>query len=160
MKCTTRQQCVDKYGPIDFSTGHWSKQNHWIQPMEVPKGFFPGWLIGGTHLPVAHISCNIDMHFPLRNALDAVHSKGLGDLLVSYEGCFNIRMVRGSNSAFSAHSYGLAIDMNYDNNQLGSTKGGFYNHPDFVKCFTDQGFDWGGNFHHRKDPMHFSYCFE
>ncbi len=160
MKCTTREACVARYGPIDFASRHWPMASNWLQMLEIPDGMFPNWMVSETRSPVRHVSCNKDMAGPLWLALQALKAKRLEGLLHSYAGCFNIRMVRGSNSHFSAHSYGLAIDLNSEENGLGSTHGGFYNHLDLVKCFTDQGLDWGGAFHGRKDPMHFSFCFE
>ena len=160
MKCTTREQCIQRYGPIDFGSCVWPNQRQETTMLEIDPTWFPTWLIGGTKSPVKHILVNIDMLLPLSNALKAVHDQNLGSLLKTYDGCLNIRMVRGSNDHFSAHSYALAIDLNCEENQLSAVSGGFYDHPDFVKCFTDQKLDWGGYFHNRRDPMHFSYCFE
>lgn len=154
-KQTTLAAAEARYGLIDWNASYWSQQGKWIHSVAIPEGWFPNWKIGG-HL-VKAVACNIDM--PLMAALTAVHDKGLGNLLVTYDGCLNIRPVRGSTHP-STHSYGLAIDLNADLNPLAATSGGFYNHPDFVKCFTDQGFTWGGNFHGRKDSMHFSYAWE
>jgi hypothetical protein len=92
------------------------------------------------------------------NALSALANCGMSGELETMDGCFNIRMVRGD-FVMSAHSYGLAIDINAAKNKLGQTSGGFFDLPEFVKCFKDQGFDWGGEFT-RPDPMHFSYCWE
>jgi len=159
-KQTTRAACVARYGAIDFVSGHWGRQHEWMTTIEINPADFPNWVVDAHgHPHVASIYCNKDMAGPLVAALKSVHDKGLGNVLKLYDGCFNIRKVRGS-TAFSAHAYGLAIDLNADDNNLGATHGGFYNNPEFVKCFTDQGFAWGGNFHGRKDPMHFSYCFE
>ena len=51
----------------------------------------------------------------------------------------------------SLHSWGIAIDVNAFENGLNMTP---KLSPGFVKCFTDNGFYWGGNFK-RKDGMHF-----
>ncbi len=160
MKCVTRDQCVQRYGHIDFGARYWPDQTYWLSQLHVPAGWFPAWTVMDTRQPVKMIACNLDMKGPLYSALESLHNKNLGHLLSTYDGCFNIRMVRGSNDHFSAHSYGLAIDLNASTNQLGHTSGGFYQYPELVKCFTDQGFSWGGNFHGRKDPMHLSYCWE
>ncbi len=160
MKCTTRAAAVSRYGAIDFAAKHWAAQGYWLEMFAVPAGWFPNWFVIGTKHPVEHIALNKDLHDPLLKALTAVKDNSLGDLLHTFDGCFNIRMVRGTNNAPSAHAYACALDLNADSNGLGQTEGGFYQHPGFVKCFTDQGFDWGGNFHSRKDPMHFSYCWE
>lgn len=159
-KQTSRDAVVAHYGHIDFHSQQWPEKNKWMGMLQIPPSWFPKWIVGETTHPVNAIYANKDIHGPLLAALQHVHDQGLGDLLHTYDGCFNIRMVRGSNSSFSAHSYGLALDLNCNENPLGATHGGFYKHPEFVKCFTDQGFAWGGNFHSRKDPMHFSYCWE
>lgn len=159
-KMTTRQAAVARYGGIDFAAKHWGKQGQWLEMFAVPQGWFPSWHVVGTEHPVEHIALNRDLHGPLMNALIAVNSKKIGGLLKTFDGCFNIRMVRGTTASPSTHSYGLALDLNAETNQLAATHGGFYDHPDFVKCFTEQGFAWGGNFHGRKDPMHFSYAWE
>lgn len=159
MKCTTREACIERYGRIDFARRQWANQNDWMANMPVEDGLFNSWH-GPTGSVVGHIFVNKDMEAPLQAALKSVHDRNFGALLRTYDGCFNIRMVRGTNNMFSAHSYGLAIDINADENPLGATDGGFFSYPEFVKCFTEQGFAWGGHFHGRKDPMHFSYCFE
>lgn len=158
-KMTTRAAAEDRYGVIDFSSRYWHDQKTWLKLFNVSKSF-PNWKVLDTQIPVTHIACNLDIHEPLAVALNSIDEKSLGYLLKTFDGCFNIRMVRGTLSSFSAHSYGLALDLNASENPLGSTVGGFYNHPELVKCFTNVGFDWGGNFHGRKDPMHFSYCWE
>lgn len=160
MKMTTHALAEARYGGIDFSSGHWAEQGKWIQLLDVSELNLPNWHVLGTQLPVRHIACNVDIHEPLMNALKSVLSAGLGNLLRTFDGCFNIRLVRGSATSVSTHSYGLAIDINAGANPLGATSGGFYIYPNFVRCFTEQGFDWGGNFSHRKDPMHFSYGWE
>ncbi len=154
----TRAEIVVKYGHIDFASAHWPDKAKWLKTFLVPDGWFPNWHVLDTKMPVHAISCNSDIHQPLANALSDIRTKGLGHLFENFAGCFNIRMVRGSNANFSAHSYGLALDINTHSNPLGSTHGGLYDHPEFVKCWTDHGFTWGGNFHGRKDPMHISFC--
>lgn len=160
-KMGSRAAAVGRYGHIDFSTKHWPNQGKYLKTFVInPAWKFDHWLVLDTKLVVHNIACNVDIHVPLTKALQAVHDKNLGHVLKTFNGCFNIRMVRGTKSSPSAHAYGLALDLNARENPLGATHGGFYNEPEFVKCFTDQGFDWGGNFHSRKDPMHFSYCWE
>ena len=51
----------------------------------------------------------------------------------------------------SAHSYGMAIDINAATNKM-YTKGDM--NPRIVETFLKYGFEWGGNFT-RLDPMHF-----
>lgn len=160
MKCATRAAAISRYGAIDFASGHWPDEKKWMTIVAVEPLWFPKLVYAGTKHAVDHIYCNKDMADPLRNALYAVHAKGLGDLLHTYDGCLAIRMVRGTVASPSCHAYGLAIDWNASENPLGATSGGFFQHPELVKCFTDVGFDWGGNFHTRKDSMHVSYAWE
>jgi hypothetical protein len=158
MKMTTRASAIQRYGMIDLGHQVWPGQSKWLGLLEVPPELRGNWLVLGLQGSlVKHINCNVDMHLPLLNALKALASLGLTKELKTFDGCFNIRAVRGSASV-SAHAYGLAIDINAFENKLGSAESKLS--PAFVKCFTDQGFDWGGNFHSRKDPMHFSYCWE
>jgi hypothetical protein len=152
----SHQDCINRYGHIDFASRHWPNAGLWVKSLVVPPGMFPNWHVMNTRLPVHAISCNLDIHPYLLRALNAIKAGGMSDLLKTFDGCFNIRPIRNS-SSFSAHSYGLALDLNASHNPMGAVL-----HTDmkaaFVKCFTDQGFTWGGSFHGRKDPMHFSWC--
>lgn len=153
----SRAECVARYGHLDFASKHWPDQSKWLKMLVIPDGMFPNWHVLDTKQPVHAIAMNIDCHVPFMTALNLVKAKNLGHLLKTFDGCFNIRLVRGSNTSFSAHSYGLAIDLNASENPLGATHGGFFDHPEFVKCFTDSGFVWGGSFSSRKDSMHFTW---
>lgn len=157
MKATTRSAAIQRYGQIDLGHQSWPQQGKWLGLMEIPADVQAklSWKVYGN--PVHHINCNVDIHIPLLAALKSICDHNLQHELHTFDGCFNIRAVRGSASV-SAHSYGLAIDINSDTEKLGQAVS--HLSPAFVKCFTDQGFDWGGNFHSRKDPMHFSYCWE
>lgn len=154
MRCTTREAARERYG--DIVNGKWPEQEHWLQTLFIPSFLFPNWTVLNTPHIVKGIYCNIDMGAPLLNALTEIHKNGGGELLHTYDGCFNIRNVRGS-SNLSCHAYGLAIDINAQEEPLGSLK----RLPDVVvKAFTNQGFKYGGDFHGRKDPQHFSFAWE
>lgn len=112
----------------------------WDVPTELEIGVIP-----------KRIYCNKDMVKPLTKAFKALIKTGKVDELKTWDGCFNIRKIRGGNLP-SLHSWGLAIDVNAFENGLGQQS---KLSPEFVKCFTDAGFDWGGNFKSRLDPMHF-----
>lgn len=160
MKVETLHDAIQRYGTIDLSTKIWDDKAKWMGLLEIPPTWFPNWKILQSIHPVKVIYCNKDLKDPLFNALRAVHEQGLGHLLNTFDGCFNIRMVRGSKVIPSAHCYGLAIDLNASENKLGQSSGGFYDHLSLVTCFVNEGFDWGGDFASRKDPMHFSRCWE
>ena len=72
----------------------------------------------------------------------------------SAEGSYNCELVPGTNSP-AAHAYGLAIDINPAENTYGSTLVTDMP-PAFIQLFTDEGWGWGGNWHNKKDAMHFS----
>ena len=100
----------------------------------------------------AKIYMNHDMMQHFENALIDVCNNGFADQIKEWGGCFMVRMQRGSNVP-SIHSWGVAFDINVSTNQMG-TVGDMS--PELVKCFTDNGFDWGGNFKgSRIDPMHY-----
>lgn len=96
------------------------------------------------------VYCNKDMQAPLERALSLLKARGLGHLIKTWDGCFNIRKKRGL-QAQSLHSWGLAIDINASWNALGVA-------PTMplavVECFEEAGFEWGGRWT-RPDGMHF-----
>ncbi len=157
MKCLTRADAEARYGHIDFASKYWPNQGMWISMFKVPDGWFPNWTVLDTGLVVRHIACNIDIHVPLANALADVKAKGLEHELHTFDGCFNIRAVRGSTLP-STHSYGLGLDFNAATEPMGTNTTHWT--PAFIKCFTEQEFDWGGNFTGRKDSMHLSRAWE
>jgi len=112
----------------------------WDVPTDLEIGVIP-----------KRIYCNKDLIAPLSAAFKALIKTGKVAELKTWDGCFNIRKIRGGN-AMSLHSWGIAIDVNAFENGLGKQP---KLSPEFVKCFTDNGFDWGGNWVSRKDGMHF-----
>ena len=131
----TSAQCLKKYGDP-------TKENNMI------VWDIPGYLEVGA-IP-KKLYCNNDLIKPLAQALENLIKTGKVMELKTWDGCFNIRKKRGL-SSMSLHSWGLAIDVNAAWNQLGHEP---TLSAEFVKCFTDAGFDWGGVWT-RKDGMHF-----
>lgn len=132
----TPAQALAKYGQPE-------KQKNmvlWDVPEHLEIGVIP-----------KRLYCNRDMIIPLTKAFGALISTGKVKELKTFDGCFNIRLQRGSRTAASLHSWGIAIDVNAAWNGLGKDP---QLSAGFVKCFTDNGFDWGGNFK-RLDGMHF-----
>lgn len=128
----------------------------WDVPTELEVGCVP-----------RKIYCHQALAGPLRAAILNMITRGYIDELKTWDGCFNIRPIRGYEDEFkqltfhdqieqsmrylSIHSWGLAIDVNAAWNKLGvvpTLSAGF------VRCFTDAGFEWGGHWA-RKDGMHF-----
>lgn len=131
----TSAQALAKYGAPELEKG----MVLWDVPTELEIGVIP-----------KKIYCNKDLVQPLTNAFKALIQTGRVAELKTWDGCFNIRKKRGLNS-LSMHSWGLAIDVNAAWNGLGKQP---VLSKEFVKCFTDNGFEWGGNWK-RLDGMHF-----
>jgi hypothetical protein len=111
----------------------------WDVPAELEIGVLP-----------KRLYCNKLMIEPLTKSFKNLITSGYVKELKTWDGCFNIRKKRGL-SSMSLHSWGLAIDVNAAWNGLGVNP---ILTSNFVKCFTDAGFDWGGVWQ-RKDGMHF-----
>lgn len=74
-----------------------------------------------------------------------------------FDGSYNYRPIRGG-SRPSCHSFGAAIDLDAEQNPLGSTRGTMS--PIVINAFKREGWFWGGNFKSRKDMMHFQAAHE
>lgn len=84
---------------------------------------------------------------------------GLIDLVVSFNGAYVPRYVRGSRKNLSNHSWGTAFDINARvGNRLGmipALKGEPGSVRELVPLANKFGFFWGGHYSRRKDGMHF-----
>lgn len=127
--------CLSKFGdPV--------KENNmamWDVPSELEIGAIP-----------KRIYCNKALVPHLEKAFRNLIDRKLVTELKTWDGCFNIRKKRGSTST-SLHSWGIAIDVNAAWNAMGKTP---TLSPEFVQCFKDAGFDWGGDWK-TPDGMHF-----
>lgn len=119
-----------------------------------------------TCLPIK-IYCNKEMIVPLEISFLNIINRGLLSEFKTFNGCFNVRPIRGYENTvkklmeadeydkamiyMSIHSWGVAIDINAKENSLGKKP---KMSKEFVKCFEDAGFEWGGNWK-RFDGMHF-----
>lgn len=155
MKCRSYSSAVARYGRIHLAPPAWPDECKWMRMFRIPDDIAVLWINSATGDPTRRIYCNKDVHEPLNEALNNLRRRGLLHELDTFDGCFNIRRVRGSDLV-STHAYGLAIDLNAKENPLG---GHVSLSPEFVKCWTDAGWDWGGRFK-RRDGMHFSYGWE
>ena len=131
----TSAQALKKYGEPSASNKNLVL---WDVPTELEIGVIP-----------KRIYCNKDLVGPLSKAFKALIDTGHVKELKTWDGCFNIRKKRGL-SSMSLHSWAIAIDVNAFENGLNQTP---KLSPGFVKCFTDNGFDWGGTWR-KPDGMH------
>lgn len=132
----TSAQCLKKYGDPTLERN----MIVWDVPSELEIGLIP-----------KRIYCNKDLVAPLGQAFKNLIATGHVKEIKTWDGCFNIRQKRGI-ASMSLHSWGIAIDINASENQLNQIP---KLSSGFVKCFTDAGFDWGGSWKGRTDPMHF-----
>lgn len=132
----TSAACYNKFGAPHASN---PCMTLWDVPSNLQIGLIP-----------KRIYCNKLMVQPLTLAFTKLITTGCVHEIKTWDGCFNIRNKRGL-STYSLHSWGLAVDINAFENGL--------NQPSkfssqFVTCFTNAGFDWGGVWK-RTDPMHY-----
>lgn len=132
----TSAQALKKYGDPTLERN----MIVWDVPTELEIGVIP-----------KKIYCNKDLVKPLEQAFKNLIQRNKVAELKTWDGCFNIRKKRGL-ASMSLHSWGIAIDVNAAWNGLGKEP---QLSSDFVKCFTDAGFDWGGTWKNRRDGMHF-----
>lgn len=132
----TPKQCFDYFGNPDRKfEGQWMRiYRPQVDIKALPKVIY----------------CNEKLQPKLQAALEEIEAAGLGHLIKSWDGCFNVRKMRGSDK-YSIHSWGMAIDINAADNALGAKP---TMDPRLVEIFKKLGFDWGGDWK-RKDGMHF-----
>jgi hypothetical protein len=111
------------------------------------------------NLGVTKVKINNVAAKALKTAFSEIEEAGLLDRIISYDGSFVARTIRGSTTILSNHSCGLAFDMNATANRIGTsgapagTNGSL---TDLIPIFERNGFVWGGYFP-TPDPMHFEY---
>ncbi|MFT3924566.1 MAG: M15 family metallopeptidase [Myxococcales bacterium] len=130
--------------------GSWVQDN--IQRVEIPQlARFPNSHGGSIQLHRLAVE-------PFRQFFDAVHRAGLLSKVLSFNGSWVPRFIRGSTTELSNHAYGTAIDLNLAWNKLGHVpplKGEEGSLRELVPIANEFGIYWGGHFRGRVDGMHF-----
>ncbi|EKT4545814.1 M15 family metallopeptidase [Flavobacterium psychrophilum] len=123
----------------------------WVTPENIRTAFKHVYFsqVGAIGFP-KKIFINKDFQPILEKALNNLIDRGLAHELKTWDGCFMLRTKRGLTS-LSIHAWANAVDVNRAENDLNMTP---KLSPEFVKCFTDAGAEWGGTWK-RKDGMHF-----
>lgn len=154
MRVSTFEDAEKRYGKIENMK--WADEAKWMVLLAVPDAIKATVKNSLTGKPLEKIYCNKDAAESLKKVFNELISTKHHTEIKTFDGCFNIRYVRGSTDKLSTHSYGLAIDMNAKDMPLGSeskwTKG-------FVEIWKKNGWTFGGDFK-RLDPQHWSYCWE
>jgi peptidoglycan hydrolase-like protein with peptidoglycan-binding domain len=87
---------------------------------------------------------------------------GLLGKILTYNGSFSARFVRGSRTVLSNHAFGSAFDINEPYNKLGhqpALVGEKGSNRELVQIANKWGFFWGGHYSSRLDGMHFEIAF-
>lgn len=87
------------------------------------------------------------------NVYTKIVAADLAKELHTFDGCFNIRNIRGKES-LSTHSWGIAVDHDAALNPLGAKP---VMNSVIVEIFKGEGFAWGGGWK-RPDGQHFQYA--
>jgi len=130
-----------KYG--DPRAAGWEQR--WMKLWQVRKDF--------SWFPQERIYVHKDFQPLLEKAFKALEANGAYREIKTFDGCFNIRHVRGGYSVLSIHSWGAAIDLNARDNPIAT--GGKWSKL-FIDTMQQQGLYCGQNWTGRKDPMHFA----
>lgn len=151
------QQILTTFGDINnYVQPDGSLEPEWwtdyLSQAQVP---FPLVLSFDHSRSVTHFSCHKLMVGVFENVFSEIQSQGLQSQISSFGGCFSFRPQR-TGSKLSAHSWGIAIDLNPETNAQGSAGN---MSPGIVEIFRASGFEWGGDWPGRtRDPMHFQFC--
>lgn len=131
-------------------TDNWAKSN--IQKVKIPQ-LEP--ILGGNH---KSISVHKKIAGQFVNMFAEFQRLNLMRRIITFDGTWVPRFIRGSRSILSNHSWGTAFDINVPFNSLGSVpaiKGSHGSVHELVEVADKHGFLWGGHFRKRPDGMHF-----
>jgi hypothetical protein len=104
---------------------------------------------------VNQITCQKRLAGIFSEVFSNIRDAGLQQKITSFGGCFSFRPQR-TGAKLTAHSWGIAIDLNPLENAQG-TAGNM--DSQIIELFREAGFQWGGDWHGKsRDPMHFQFC--
>jgi D-alanyl-D-alanine carboxypeptidase len=102
-----------------------------------------------------NIYCNCLIAFPLIQTLRDLIVAGVHTEIKTYDGCFNVRMIRGTEKTtkvLSRHAVGLAVDFNADEMPLRAPSKWS---EKFLEVWRKNGWTCGADWTQRIDAMHF-----
>lgn len=158
IKYLTDQQVVDNFGdPTKFILPDGAMSATWeLAMLDSFRPLYPIPLYDAdSEIKVTKIRCHRRI-VPFARAvfLEIQESLELRRLLKDFDGGYAWRRQRNY-KAMSRHGWGLAFDINDEDNQLGDTTPA--QDPRIIDVFRRHGFLWGGTFH-RPDGMHFEFA--
>jgi hypothetical protein len=130
--------------------GHW--QLEFLAKVTLP---FPLKLSWDPSHTITQMRCHRRMIRVFASVFSRIQERNLQTRITSFGGCFAFRPQR-TGSKLSAHSWGIAIDLNPETNLQG-TVGDM--DAGLIEIFRRAGFEWGGDWQGKtRDPMHFQFC--
>lgn len=127
-------------------------ERRYIASVPIPISLPLAW---DKRVRVSSIRVNKALVDTVRSTFDAIVDRGLDPQLRTYGGAYTFRAKRGI-AKYSTHSWGIAIDLNPETNQMGA-RGDMS--IDVVNVFREFGWKWGGDWRGANcDPMHFQFC--
>ena len=116
---------------------------------------YPIRLANSSNGNVRTIKCHKLLKDRLGSIFDDIEKRGLANKITTFGGCFHFRRKRLGRD-LSAHSWGIAIDLNPEANKQGNVGD---MDDGIIEIFKKYEFVWGGDWSGRsRDPMHFQYC--
>lgn len=154
------KQCFDMFG--DFRVAGWREQNLVrcdLSDLKEDLGhLYLGWLSGEDkafdHKTWFGFVCHRLAAPHFQAVFRLIVKRGLARQLKTYDGCHNVRYMRGAGQ-WSTHSWAISIDLDAPWNRFGQEN--FAMSQEVARCFEENGFVWGGRWN-RPDAMHFQYC--
>lgn len=129
--------------------GDWESEN--IATIIVPVLAEMGFVRSGM------LSVHKKVAWQVTRFFQTLQEAGLAKHIVSFDGGYVPRLVRGSRTVLSNHAFGSAFDLNAEYNQLGAVPaktGHWGSVRELVRVAHEYGLYWGGHFR-RSDGMHF-----
>jgi hypothetical protein len=120
-------------------------ENKWLTTWHIREAF--PWFPADT--------ITLHKHFKplLEKALSILDANGLYKEIKTFDGAFEVRGMGAHNIVLSTHSWGAAIDLNGNQNPIGSN--GVWSEP-FIAAMQQANIFCGQNWTGRKDPKHFA----
>jgi len=147
----TSKQALKAFGDPRLLSTQQKWMTLWIVPADIREAFAHVYFadLGTIGFPKKIYGHKLFIPL-LEKALRNVMDRKLTKQLKRWDGVFVIRK-KVSNNSLSLHSWGVACDVNREGNEYGQKP---TLSSEFVKCFTDAGMEWGGNWK-TPDGMHF-----
>lgn len=146
-----------EFGKDASTRAVWEQKFMTLWRVDVWKEKHPSIFLPPT-LPFSRMYVNRILVPVIDKALELLVAKGIASEIKTFDGCWNIRPIRGTENLpkprWSIHSFACAFDLNAARNPLG---GPTEWSDEFLDTMIEAGFTVGADFK-REDGMHFQYA--